>query len=112
MRMNRETLKALHGSIGKWDRIVKDTRALDKGIENCNLCLSVSACERCPVYKKSNAINCENTPYDKWFEHSKEHSSLGEIHREPHCKECMSLAKTERAFLISLLPKKERARWI
>lgn len=109
--------KAIHGSIKKWDRIVKDLCAEDKGRENCSLCIEYEdnggGCGDCPVDIKTDGAGCTTTPYSDWSEHH------GDVHddnndsvsRHKGCKECLRLAKEERDFLITLLPKKERARY-
>ncbi len=107
MRMNKKTLEALHGSVRKWDRICRDARAKNLGEGNCPLCALFKKCSDCPV------VACMPTPYGDWAVHSLSiHKRYHmDSHREPHCKECLTLAKAERAFLVSLLPKKERGRW-
>ena len=103
-------MDALEGSIKKWKRIVRSTKALEKGIQNCPLCREYyhGFCDRCPVKVETSRLGCEGTPYDAWITHQGEvHSNSDDIskHREPHCKECFSLAKEELAFLESLREK-------
>lgn len=111
--MNRESLKALRGSIKKWEAV-----AAGKGYEaarsNCNLCKAHPDCEGCPVALKVNTDCCSRTPYIAWWKHqSRVHGPISfdpeerrRIH--PGCKECVRLAKAEVSFLKSLLPKKPR----
>ena len=73
--MDDKTLKALEGSIEKWKKIERSTRALDKGNYNCPLCkLFVKGkhglwCTNCPIKKKTGRVVCEGSPYDLWKYH-------------------------------------------
>lgn len=104
--MKRETLKALEGSIKKWEKIV-DGSGGDEGTENCPLCklyytpLS-SDCAPCPVSKRVKTSCCEETPYVKW-------NNYAEDRRQPFpfyvtTVKALSLALDELYFLKSLLP--------
>ena len=106
--MNKRTLEALQGSIKKWDRIVKDARAMDRGKNNCPLCEEFwgNSCRGCPVAKKTGVTSCNKTPYAAWGTHLiDDHRQFSPHHRVPGCKTCMKWAKAERDFLIGLLPK-------
>ncbi len=107
--MNAETLKALKGSIKKWERIVRSTRSRDRGDENCPLCQEFDAlCTGCPVATKTGYIGCHETPYQEWIGHHRgDHIEKSTFSRIPHCKECLRLAKAERDFLISLEPENQ-----
>ena len=69
--MNPKTLKALQGSIKKWEGIIVDT-AIDKGAINCPLCelFLGGRCKECPVAKAVNSIYCEDTPYIEYHRHN------------------------------------------
>jgi hypothetical protein len=106
--MDVKTLKALEGSIIKWEKIV-DGKGIDNGIDNCPLCKRFHLgkdCVGCPVFAKTGIYGCDRTPYDEWHKHhSIKHRDC--IHCEINCKTCKKLAQKELAFLKSLLPKKE-----
>lgn len=104
--MDRKTLKALKGSIKKWEKIVAK-KGNDDGAANCPLCgLYPMSCEGCPIDKKTTN-GCNFTPYEKWNDHQIE------IHGERlpftiQCKICERHAKAELKFLKSLLPKEKK----
>lgn len=64
--MDAVTLKALKGSIKKWELIVAGKGA-DDGVANCPLCVEFlsgrGSCDECPVGE-----GCCGTPYDAWSE--------------------------------------------
>lgn len=111
--MDEKTLKALKGSIKKWERIVRRTDAGDKGTDNCPLCTLFydDNCAGCPVREFSQVPFCSKTPYEKWINHAESHMIIKynglrwAAYRIPHCPECLRLARAERDFLKSLLPK-------
>lgn len=92
-KMNKRTLKALQGSIRKWQGVV-DGRVKDKGPSNCPLCevFFYHHCRGCPVAEHTGFSDCYDTPYDEWCEAS----TPAEERRA---------ARHELAFLKSLLPK-------
>ena len=98
--MNKETLKALKGSIHKWEKIVAGIGD-DDGPDNCPLCQlfntsdvdELEACNGCPVAEKTGEQYCLRTPYDQYSGAA-----------------TTSNAKKELAFLKSLLPKRKAAR--
>ena len=110
--MNPETRKALKGSIKKWEKIVKSTKAVDKGDENCPLCslfFDKINCGDCPVKISTGQGCCSGTPYDAWNKHHRiNHFTHGryDFSRHPNCPDCLRLAKEELEFLRGLLPKK------
>ena len=70
--MNAKTLKALKGSIGKWENVVSGTIE-DLGTENCSLCslfhpqnTGKDQCVGCPVYMHTGYSYCVGTPYSRW----------------------------------------------
>ena len=98
------TEEALEGSIKKWKAIVRSTKAVDKGMHNCALCIKYGAddCIGCPVQKKTSNWHCADTPYSLWQAHQRiTHGHISK-HRTPHCKTCLRLAREEVAFLESL----------
>ena len=105
MTMPAKTLKALQGSIEKWEKVAAGTEE-DKGKFDCPLCHEFlnKNCEGCPVAENAKDTNCKGTPYEEWDEHHL--IKHGFLHRVvPDCPECFRLAKAELDFLKSLLPK-------
>lgn len=99
--MKAETLKALQGSIQKWQDIVDGT-GVDNGRMNCPLCALRKSedCGECPVNKY-----CRDTPFEEWSSHQKNiHSSRYPYKVVPDCPGCKRLAKAEVEYLKSLLP--------
>lgn len=118
--MNKRTIKAIIGSIAKWDLIAQGI-SVNKGSENCPLCELfrnatfvhiTNRCVGCPVYEKVAAPGCVHTPYQhillrlsvtipEWVNQlrlgNKEYvnATLGNIEKEVE-------------FLISLLPESEQ----
>ena len=111
--MKSETLKALKGSIEKWEKIVRNTRALDKRGSNCPLCeifgYDKEGCDGCPVMENTGMEECDGTPYEKWHRHQCDQHlvNYGDRHRFNDCPDCLTLAKEELNFLKSLLPRGE-----
>lgn len=109
-KMPEKTLEALKQSIdNKWKRIVRSTKVEDLGRSDCALCglflEGMNNCSGCPVYEKTKRTLCHGTPYKEWYNHHRDIHHLISRTREPGCKECLRLAKAERDFLISLLPR-------
>jgi len=103
--MDAKTLKALKGSIKKWEKIVEGT-GVDKGEDNCPLCKICGwNCKDCPVVMTGEAKEgCRGSPYSDWVEHqSEEHWEKEES--KVYCPTCKELAQKELDFLRSLLPK-------
>lgn len=104
--MNPETLKALHGSIKKWQAIVDGTGE-ELGSINCPLChlflydenqirlQNGKACLNCPIYEKTEVKFCEGTPYYNYIDASEEDEE----------EDMIKYAKAELEFLKSLMPK-------
>lgn len=93
--MSKRMLKALRGSIAKWEKIVAGTGS-DMGADNCPLCKTYAPppqihCGACPVAAKTGRGECRGTPYSQF----RRASSESERHEA---------AKAELAFLQSLLP--------
>ena len=103
--MNQEILKALKGSIVKWEKIVAGTDK-DDGVINCPLCIlfyHINECNGCPVKKLDGVGGCLNTPYTPWDNH---HYIIhkSKLPQKIECKICERHAKAEVEFLKSLLP--------
>lgn len=113
--MDKETLKALEGSIEKWEKII-DKKGEDRGSSNCPLCLLFVGYEeeecvlpdgsrkRCPLEKKGDG--CSNIAYMNWCSHLRDQHSKKP--RSVQCKTCVELAKQELKYLKSFLPKKRK----
>ena len=98
--MNEQTLKALKGSIKKWERIVAGT-GVDKGIDNCPLCKifwSDEQCGPCPVKEKTGENFCRNSPYKDWAFEAPGTGTKAETEKQK------AAALAELKFLKSLLP--------
>ena len=99
--MNRKTLKALKGSIEKWEDIVAGT-GHDDGAENCPLCQLFirNECVGCPVFEKTRMRECQGTPYQRWVRYLgfAPTWTAGTLRQK-------AAAKAELKFLKSLLPK-------
>lgn len=104
--MNKQTLKALLGSIVKWHKIVIK-KGVDNGRANCPLCQLFLGCYKCLVNLKSKK-SCKNTPYEEWENHLNDEHNFYIYPRKIKCPICIKLAKQELRFLINLLPVKLR----
>ena len=110
--MNASTLKALKGSIEKWEKICEGTRE-DQGMANCPLCAAFADCRstatrcfKCPVFLKTGHSGCQSTPYMKWNRHQEEvHDCEQNMWLREDCPGCSKFARAELKFLRSLLPK-------
>ncbi len=107
--MDKSTLKALRGSIKKWEKIV-DGSGADDGPANCPLCQKFfkNSCDGCPVAKKTESIGCFDTPFDDWdYLCNKEGIDEGPPIKTSDFKnkrKAIAIAKREVKFLKSLLP--------
>ena len=106
--MNQKTLKALKGSIKKWEKIVAGT-GIDTGEDNCPLCQLFHdgfSCLGCSIHELTGRDRCMGTPQQKWVAHHfGVHSKYSNVKIE--CKICERHAKAEVKFLKSLLPIKK-----
>lgn len=102
--MNRETLKALRGSIRKWEKIVDGTDE-DRGHRNCPLCALFfdDNCRGCPVSDATGQCGCNDTPYEAWVDANAEHGRLYGYNRI-HDDDAAIAAVLELEWLRSLLP--------
>jgi hypothetical protein len=105
--MNRQTLKALKGSIKKWELIVRG-ESVDKGIRNCPLCelFWKKDCKGCPVSDKTGDVYCNGSPYSRWEKCSDLLRNAEALNWECAVGGSKSrrIAKAELKFLKSLLP--------
>ena len=100
--MNQKTLKALKGSIVKWENIVNGT-GVDESGYNCPLCKLFPKCYKCPVFEYSQPDDCNNTPYGEWLAHQRKVHDKRVRPFKIECKICERHAKAEVGFLKSLL---------
>lgn len=103
--MNARTLRALKGSIKKWENIITGV-GVDLGPTNCALCRQFNVyderqdtvdCTGCPVFDHTGQHGCHGTPYDEWSDHDF-------IRVRDDLPESLRIAKDELKFLKSLLP--------
>lgn len=96
--MDTRTLKALKGSIRKWEQI-RDGLIQDEGVRNCPLCKLFHHidCLGCPVQQRTGHMRCAGSPYED-FSYDIDDNGFG----DPDI--IKTLAQAELDFLISLLP--------
>jgi hypothetical protein len=111
--MKPATLKALRGSITKWESIVEGTGE-DIGSGNCPLCKRFNDApyqqtdcqtvtgEMCPVYLATGQISCDGSPYEDW--RIAKTSRLSDPDDMAHDDETVMCAVLELEFLRDLLP--------
>ena len=108
--MNPIQIRALQGSIEKWEGIVEGART-DCGAANCELCRRFIAgrkCTFCPVKLSTGLTQCSGTPYDTWREYAQNHH-YNCVNGVPTFDEkSYQIAVKELEFLKSLLPKKDK----
>ena len=110
--MNKRTLKALRGSIRKWEHIATGHET-DKGSTNCPLCQEFMyrnrTCHGCPVSERTSKASCSDTPYDKFqvitYSENRELTGIDDVPSDcvagPLAQQA---AIDEYEFLVSLLP--------
>ena len=84
--MDKKTLKALKGSIEKWEKIVAGT-GKDEGPNNCPLCKLFNkiegeekyACNGCPVKEETGQKYCWNTPYEVYEPNPTKKNAIKEL---------------------------------
>lgn len=105
--MNKETLKALKGSIKKWEKIV-DGKITDLGPRNCPLCKLFYKKEcntKCPVGLET-LDGCKAGDYYAWaMHHYYSHDDKSTVRVFKNCSRCKTLAMAELDLLKSILPK-------
>lgn len=102
--MDKRTLKALQGSIRKWEKIVEGT-GVDRGSDNCPLCKEFTypvLCRGCPVQTDMQRGGCIGTPYDAWMQ-----SGGHPMGSKANTEEKFMAACLELAYLKSLLPRQQ-----
>lgn len=108
-----KVLKALQGSIKKWEDILTGKIA-ERGANNCPLCqmfvVKTGECDGCPVYKNTGEESCEGTPYtEHWRGAEREAGASGasRIAKEFALTDRQIVAaRKELDYLRSLLPKR------
>lgn len=109
-QMSPATLKALRGSIKKWERIATG-KGIDKGGENCPLCqlfiLPNDSCAGCPIATRTKQSDCHGTPYMEWHDVNPWPEDAGG--RKATTKAHRAAAQKELDFLKSLLPEAQTA---
>jgi len=103
--MKPKILRALKGAILKWERIERGV-GVDKGSRNCPLCKTCLDCSGCPVAEKVQKSGCNKTPWIKWSNHHSRKHLVSSYPFEILCGKCVQLAREERIFLESLLPRR------
>lgn len=101
--MAAETLKALKGSIRKWERIVDGTGS-DQGTKNCPLCQLFWSgdCLGCPIREQTGDPYCLRTPYELFVKRTEDDKGTGRWATNSLAK---YHARRMLAFLKRLLPK-------
>lgn len=63
LKMSNRSKVALDKSIEHWEDVKENNSPI--GPDSCDLCTlyRYTCCKSCPVYKKSGATGCHNTPY-------------------------------------------------
>ena len=109
IKWSKRKLKALEGSIEKWEKIVDGT-GIDERDENCPLCKLYWGCKSCPVADTVARAGCNDTPYMEWCKHhAKKHpDGVWCPPMRVECPTCKRLAQKELDFLKSILPKQEQ----
>jgi hypothetical protein len=101
--MNAKTLRALKGSIKKWEKIAAG-KGVDEGPDNCPLCKLFWSenfdCKGCPVSARAGMGGCRGTPYDEWALAVEFKDDL-----KADTPRLKAIARKELRFLRSLLPK-------
>lgn len=112
-KMPPKVLKALEGSICKWENICMG-HGEERGYIDCPLCTLFyldKDCYGCPVVMlRTGRICCEDTPYYEWDEEWKNYNKfimstpLEQVHDEVYTPIFAEVAEKELIFLLGLLP--------
>lgn len=102
MNTTKRVIKAIENSIKKWERILADDRAIDKGVHNCPLCKLFwqFRCKDCPVYIDTRGKGCLATPYLKWQVHQEQ--THPDTEKRIQCPACNQFAIKELEYLRDL----------
>jgi hypothetical protein len=112
--VDQRTLRALQGSIRKWQAIVDGT-GTDEGCTNCPLCEEFAGecdpdatnedgdCHGCPVKAATGRSQCEDSPYYDFRRVMKQAGKSVRTDRATSERE-IAAAQAELRFLESLLP--------
>lgn len=122
LKLPPEVLRALEGSICKWEDICMG-HGNEEGYMNCPLCdlfYFDANCYLCPVSTRSGAICCENTPYQEWCERwerdstpfivsipldeIKDYYNNNEVNYDILAPMLAEIAEAELIYLLKLLP--------
>lgn len=98
----KRVLKAIRGSIEKWQKIIRG-EGVDYGVENCPLCdlfYQEGSCPDCPVNHDGNHPDCQATPYYRFRLESYRLAAGGLVIRNPRSE---NAAKEELEFLKGVL---------
>ena len=111
--MDKRTLTALQGSIEKW-KAIEEGRGYDGYADNCPLCQEFinevddndQECEGCPVAAAGHR-GCEGSPWAAWNTAQEDFNRMRQRKesRIADTPALIALARAEREFLESLLPK-------
>lgn len=100
-----ETLKALQGSIAKWERVVAEGKDGTNWMD-CPLCglFWRENCSGCPVRDRTGYRMCQGSPFEAYSDarESADDDGIDDVGTEPTVIEA---AKAELDFLKSLLPR-------
>ena len=105
MKLSKRQTWALKKSIKKWESIKNIKGYVDRGCDNCQLCILYDSnyCKACPVFLTTGAEGCNDTPYTAWGRHfTSAHDSFNYYIRQG-CDECKELCNDELNFLKSIL---------
>lgn len=103
-KISKKQMKALDGSIEKWDQI-RNRQDIDKGQNNCPLCRLYNrgkSCKQCVIYLETGKRFCDGTPYQEWITHHKLCHPENKVQKANKCTECNRLANAEYEFLKEL----------
>ena len=108
--MDTKTLKALKGSIKKWENIVLG-KGQNLGADNCPLCKVFLTrnrpCVGCPVRTKTGKVGCGGTPYEDFIRHPTIGYQLLTTTNIDDYPGALRHARRMYDFLVDLLPKKK-----
>ena len=95
---NLRKIKAVEGSIAKWERILKAKNIIeDDGIDDCPLCIEYydDECRDCPIAEHTGGLSCSRGPYPEWLDAS----SRARMNDKEWSQECKLAAR----YMVGLL---------